>query len=210
MRTASFRDDVLWAIARKLGLDPATEFLTDEGESYASYINAWVRRSWDGADFPEWATIKEFAPDTNHMVPYRAFPVGAPEPVTISRPLKVYLVDPRRSPYPIDTHFRTWDEGLHVGFDHGGTVWIKYIGLAPKFTSIKWDPNKSYENGELAYSPRSGECYSSLVAGNLGNDPVVGFATALPTQITQTACGPIPGWPGNPKSWTPLRSSIRR
>src|SRR5207249_4180289 len=143
MRVASYRDDVLWAIAYKLGLDPLKEFLTDEGESIASYINAWVRRAWDSADFPEWATIKEFKPDANHMVFWRAFPIGAPEPVVLSRPLKVYLVDPRLSPYPIDIHFREWDEGLHVGFDHGATVFIKYLGRAPKFTSLKWDPNRS-------------------------------------------------------------------
>lgn len=193
MRVASFRDDVLWAIAYKLGLDPAKEFLTDEGESLASYINAWVRRTWDSADFPEWATIKEFAPDQNHIVFWRSFPSGEPSPVVLSRPLKVYLVDPRLSPYPIDTPFREWDEGLHVGFDHGASVWIKYLGTAPRFTSVKWDATRSYGGGELTYSPQSGECYKSLVAGNLGNDPVLGFTAALATSITQFALPPDPG-----------------
>lgn len=193
MRVASYRDDVLWAIAYKLGLDPAREFLVDQGESLASYINAWTRRAWDSADFPEWATIKEFRPDVNHMVLWRAFPLGAQEPVVLSRPLKVYLVDPRLSPYPMDIHFREWDEGLHVGFEHGDTVFIKYLGTAPKFTSLKWDPNRSYASGEAVYSPSSGECYRSLVANNLGNDPVVGFLASLPTGLIQFALPPSPG-----------------
>lgn len=192
MRTIPFKE-VLWSVAYKLGLNPTQEFLTDEGESLCSYINAWVRRTWDAQDFPEWTTIKEFAPAENHMVSWRAFPVEAPEPVLLSRPLKVYLVDPRVSPYPIDARFREWDEGLHVGFDHGATVWIKYLPLAPRFTSVKWDSGRSYGNGELTYSPVSGECYSSLIAGNLGNDPVIGFTAPLATEITQSFVPPDPG-----------------
>jgi hypothetical protein len=192
MRTIPFKE-VLWATAYKLGLDPAQEFLVDEGESLCSYINAWVRRTWDAQDFPEWTSITEFAPATNHMIPWRAFPVGAPEPVQLSRPLKVYLVDPRLSPYPIDARFREWDEGLHVGFDHGATVWIKFLPLAPRFTSVKWDSGRSYGNGELTYSPVSGECYSSLISGNLGNDPTIGFTTPLSTQVTQAAVPADPG-----------------
>src|SRR4029077_14167870 len=170
MRTIPFQE-VLWSVAYKLGLDPVQEFLTDEGESLCSYINAWVRRSWDLQDFPEWTTIKEFGPAANHMVPWRAFPVGAPERVLLSRPLKVYLVDPRVSPYPIDARFREWDEGLHVGFDHGATVWIKYLGLAPRFTSVQWRSDVTYGKDALAYSPVSGECYQSLFYNNLGNNP---------------------------------------
>jgi hypothetical protein len=191
MRTIPFKE-VLWSIAYKAGLDPAQEFLADEGESLASYINAWARRTWDSVDFPEWTTLKEFTPDANHQVPYQAVPVGANEPVTLSRPLKVYLVDPRATPYPIDTRFRVWDEGLHVGFDHGASVWIKYMPLAPRFTSIPWDSNTAYGKGDLAYSPDTGECYRSLVANNLGKDPVAGFTAPLSTQILQPYVPPAP------------------
>jgi hypothetical protein len=189
MRTANYRDDVLWAIAYKLGLDPAKEFLTDEAESLASYINAWVRRNWDGTDFPEWTSVKEFSPDPSHQVPYQAIPVGATESVTLSRPLKVYLVDPRATPYPIDTRFRAWDEGLHVGFDHGASVWIKYLGLPPKFTSIPWDSAVTYNRGDLAYSPLSGECYISNSSGNLGHDPT-GQQGAHPPPLTVAVLQP--------------------
>jgi len=198
MRTIPFKE-VLWSIAYKVGLDPAQEFLTDEGESLASYINAWVRRTWDAQDFPEWTTIKEFTPDANHQVPYEAIPVGGSEAVMLSRPLKVYLVDPRLTPYPIDARFREWDEGLHVGFDHGATVWIKYIGPAPRFTSILWDSNTAYDSGDLTYSQDTGECYRSLVSNNLGNNPVSGFAEALATEIIQPYVPPAPPNPGQPQ-----------
>jgi hypothetical protein len=171
MRIANYRDDVLWAIAYKMGLDPAKEFLTDEGTSLDSYINAWVRRTWDTTDNPEWTTIKEFVPDVNHQVPYNALPLDGSPPVVLSRPLKVYLVDPRVTPYPIDTRFRVWDEGLHVGFDHGVTVWIKYLGPPPKFTSVPWNSVTTYRKGNLVYSPASGQCYLSKSGANLGNDP---------------------------------------
>lgn len=197
MRTANYRDDVLWPIAYKLGLDPAQEFLTDEGSSLDSYINAWVRRTWDIQDFPEWTTIKEFAPDANHQVPWDAVPVSATDeqPVTLSRPLKVYLVDPRFTPYPIDTRFREWDEGLHVGFDHGATVWIKYMGLAPKFTSAQWNSGTTYSQGALTYSPAAGQCFKSLINGNVGNDPNPAAVTAPIPLVAEVL---VPYTPGSP------------
>jgi hypothetical protein len=203
MRSIPFRD-VLWGVAYKLGLDPANEFLADEGESLTSYINAWVRRTWDSTDFPEWTTIQEFSPDANHQVPYQAFPAGASATgsVTLSRPLKVYLVDPRATPYPIDTRFREWDEGLHVGFDHGDSVWIKYLGPAPKFTSIPWDSVNTYKRGDLVYSPLSGECYISQSGGNLGHDPS-GQQGVKPPPLTvtllQTAVPETPAITGRPQ-----------
>jgi len=196
MRIANFRDDVLWAIAYKMGLDPAQEFLTDEGESLASYINAWVRRTWDDKDWPEWSETLEFTPDSNHMVAYHSVPTGAALPVVISRPLKVYLVDPRTTPYPIDTPFRESDYGLHVGFDHGLTVWIKFVPEAPKFTSIKWDPNVTYSKGDSTYSPDEGDCFTSLVNNNRANDPSIGYTQAIPTELIQAAEPPDPGHPG--------------
>ena len=204
MRTIPFKD-VLWAIAYKLGLDPAQEFLTDEGESLASYINAWVRRTWDSADYPEWTAIAEFAPDENHQVPYEALPVGAAEAVVLSRPLKVYLVDPRISPYPIDTRFRVWDEGLHVGFDHGATVWIKYMGTAPRFTSKPWNSGITYSKGDLVYSPTAGECFKSFLNGNVGNDPAEAGPDARTNLATEVLVPFVPGSEatlGTSEMWT--------
>jgi len=199
MRIANFKDDVLWAIAYKAGLDPAQEFLTDEGESTASYINAWLRRTWEDRDWPEWAQTLEFTPDARHVVAYHSVPVGAALPVYLSRPLKVFLVDPLLSPYPIDTPFRLVDDGLHVGFDHGQTVWIRFLPPTPKFTSIKWDANRTYDKGEVTYSPEEGDCFTSRIHNNQGNDPSLGYTQAIPSEITQKYMPPQPGVTGQPQ-----------
>jgi len=199
MRIANFRDDVLWAIAYKLGLDPAIEFLTDEGESLASYINAWVRRTWDDRDWPEWTQTLEFTPDSNHIVPYHSVPVGAAAPVYISRPLKVYLVDPLQSPYPIDTPFRLTEDGVWVGFDTGQTVFIKFVPPAPKFTSIAWDASTTYDKGDVTYGPGDGDCFTSLIHNNYGNDPSVGYLQVIPSAIIQRYMPPQPGVAGQPQ-----------
>jgi hypothetical protein len=165
-----------------------------------------VRRTWDTQDFPEWTTIKEFAPNVEHQVPYNTFSVD-PFPVVLSRPLKVYLVDPRFTPYPIDTPFREWDQGLHVGFEHGATVWIKYLGPAPRFTSIPWDSSAVYDKGDLAYSPDTGECYKSLVNGNIGIDPA---QAGLQRPVNLTTEVTVPFAPGSPATATvPEKWSVR-
>jgi hypothetical protein len=201
MRTANFRDSVLWAIAYKLGLDPAIEFLTDEAESLTSYINAWVRRTWDSADWPEWTETFEFTVGANHMVPYLATPISQTEPVLISRPLKVYLADPSQSPYPIDTSFRLNDQGLHVGFDHGSTVWIKFVPEAPVFTSRQWDADVTYSNGALTYSRDTGQCYKSQTNGNIGRDPAIGLKSPLITTTVQEAVAGSPAIPASNEKW---------
>ena len=53
MRTANFRDDVLWAIAYKMGLDPEVDLLKNQAYALASFINAYVRRLWDASDWPD-------------------------------------------------------------------------------------------------------------------------------------------------------------
>jgi hypothetical protein len=80
MKTANFRDDVLWAIAYKLGLTPNVDFLKDQAASLASYINAWVRRLYDAVDWPEWTVIGRFspqnAPGLEHIVSYLQPPIS--------------------------------------------------------------------------------------------------------------------------------------
>jgi len=178
-RSVNFRDYVLWALAYRLGLDPAVELLVDQAAALASYINAWVRKSWDTEDWPEWTLVDQFTPDTNHLVPY---PIPAPSgglSNNISRVFKVFLRDPRITQGSIDTPFRLRSDGIHCGFEHGTNVWIRYITDPPKFTSAEWDSAVTYSIGQLTYSPKSGECYASLVNNNIGNDPSI-TGTSVP------------------------------
>jgi hypothetical protein len=160
-----------------LGIDPTKEFLIDQAASLTSYVNIWVRKSWDSVDFPEWTYVDAFTPDANHMVPYLLN--GAPGGFGpsyfenyISRVFKVFLVDPRLVQGAIDTPFKLRYDGIHCGFEHGTTVWIKYItNPPPQFSSDEWNPGATYSFTQPTYSPVSGESYISVTNNNTGNDP---------------------------------------
>lgn len=169
-RSVNFRDNVLWPLAYALGLDPTVEFLNDQAAALTNYINNWVRKSWDSTDWPEWTDIQPFTPDSNHLVPYVYTPSGQP-PTTISRVFKVYLLDPHVSQGAYDTPFRLLDDGIHCGFEHGTTVWIRFIVSPPIYSSDEWNPSTTYNLGQRTYSPVTGESYISLVTNNQGNDP---------------------------------------
>jgi len=188
MRTVNFKNDVLWPIAYRLGVDPRQELLSDQANAVASYINSWVRRLWDAADWPEWTITAKFAPTTapgvEHIVTWNAPPLDytppsmgpdAPGPNTIppkiGKVLKVYLLDPRTTRAPVDTPFRLNHLGIHCGFEHGTSVWIKYVARCPQFTSNPWIASVIYNKDALVYSPVSGECYVSKSNNNLGHDP---------------------------------------
>ena len=219
MRTLNFRDNVLWAIAYKLGLDPTIELLKNQADALASYINAWVRRLWDSTDWPEWTVIGRFsvqtAPGLEHIVGYNEIPIEyiapptgpsfpdapAPGPTRplIGKVLKVYLADPRLTRLPVDTPFRLEHVGIHVGFEHGNSVWIKYVTRAPMFTATQWLNTVTYAKDQVVYSPVTGECYISKSSGNLNHDPsVAGNSTEL---LTEETLGTLnnPGLPGASK-----------
>jgi len=199
MRVIPFRS-ILWGVAYKDGLDPATNLLVDQADAYASYINQWVRRLYDAEDHPEWTEIIGFEPDpTTHIVKWDQ-PIGSQTVTqffTIGRVFKIYLLDPRTTWLPVDTPHRLTPDGIHCGFDHGPLVWIKFIRAAPVFTAQVWDANRTYFLGELTYSPVTGECYRSRIAGNFGHDPAgTGDITGnnpLQTEITQQAALDNPG-----------------
>jgi hypothetical protein len=172
-RSVNFRDKILWPLAYQLGLDPTIELLIDQAAALTSYINNWVRKSWDSTDWPEWTDIESFTPDPiTHLVPYAYSPTDQP-PTTISRVFKVYLLDPHVSQGSYDTPFRLLVDGIHCGFEHGTTVWIRFILNPPLFSSDQWDPGRTYASGELSYSPISGECYGSMIDANIGHDPTL-------------------------------------
>jgi hypothetical protein len=181
-RSVNFRDHVLWSLAYRLGLDPTVELLTDQAAALAAYINAWVRKSWDAVDWPEWTTIAQFPPDANHIVPYL---LGGVVPNYISRVFKVFLADPHGAQGSVDTPFRLYSEGIHCGFEHGTNVWIRYIANPPVFTANVWNSAGIYKIGQMVYSPVSGECYQSLIAGNTNILPT--FAANTMSVVLQQA-----------------------
>ena len=202
MRTIPFRE-VLFDIARKNSIDPeSSNFLEKEAIAIGTFIDQWVRRTYPSADWPEWTTINEFSP-FNHIVPWDTFVVLLDDtlPVRIGRVFTVYLVDPRTTPAPVSTGHTLLDTGIHCGYEHGNSVWIKYMPPAPRFNAQRWRPDETYSRNDIRYSSTTGECYRSKANGNIGHDPAINFSpappqqqppTQLPTEIVQQFS------PGNP------------
>ena len=82
---------------------------------------------------------------------------------------KVYLADPDANRGPLDTPFRLGPKGIHVGFDHGTTVFIKFGLRAPQFTWVPYSAAVTYAKGAVVYDPTSGNNYISVLAANTGN-----------------------------------------
>lgn len=273
MRTVNFRDVILWPICSRMGYDPTKDFFGDFADALSRYINAWVRKCWDIADWPELSRIESRTP-VKHLVPYESalqqppiwvitdsynldsvvreestsdiyvslqnantghalsdpawwvkinawdsdnkytagnkvhdptsgivyiaqtvilpgsvlseslqnplawLPISTqPQPTEqrtdIGRVLKVYVVDPRENDGPFDTPFRLLETALHVGFDHGTTVWIKFMSRPSVYTTSVHSLTASYNVGDTVYSPTRGNVYRSLQNANVGHAPPV-------------------------------------
>jgi hypothetical protein len=163
VQTANFRDDVMYAVAYKMGLDPTLDLPTDLARAYVSFINAWVRRLYPNFDWPEWTLIEQRTPDASHYVDFAQAGKNV-----IGQVMKVYLVDPSTVQAISDIPFKLNASGIHVGFNHGTNVWIKYIKAAPAYTWAPYSSTATYAKDGLTYDPTSGNCYLSLQNANTG------------------------------------------
>lgn len=186
VRSVKFRE-VLWGVARKAGYSPESgNFLSNQAIPIGEYISQWIERLWAAEDWPELVHILAATPDQNHIVPYDALnpaPSATQSQYHIGRVIAVYLVDPGTTNVPITTKFTLKDSGIHCGFEHGTNVWIKYMEPAPTFTAIPWVANTSYANGDVVYSPNTGDCYKSRVDYNIGHDPSAIVTEPPPNQV---------------------------
>jgi hypothetical protein len=176
MRTVPFRE-VLHGVAYKMGLDPdQSNFLTNQAIPIGTYIDQWVRRTYDIRDWPEWVVTYKFAPTANHIVPWDATSVDPGLRLQIGRVLKVYLIDPKTTDAPVDTPFTLKDEGIHVGYEHGTYVWIKFMAPPPRYTAVQWRSDNIFAKDDVTYSYTTGQVYKSKSNGNIGHDPAVTFS----------------------------------
>ena len=187
IHTTRFRD-VLWTVARKAGYSPESgNFITNQAIPIGEYINDWVGRLYAQEDWPEWTKIVKAVPDpTTHIVPYfdtiATNGAGSDIRYTIGRVITVYLVDPETNRAPITTRFALQEDGIHCGYEHGTFVWIKYIEPPPTFTAVVWQAQATYSKNDVVYWPNTGECYTSKVNNNIGNDPTTN--TEPPPDLT--------------------------
>lgn len=200
MRTVPFRE-VLHGVAYKMGLDPdQSNFLTNQAIPIGTYIDEWVRRTYDISDWPEWVVTHKFTPNASHIVPWDAPSsdfVSAREPLgtvlKLGRVLKVYLVDPATTNAPVDTPFTLKDEGIHVGYEHGTYVWIKFMAPPPRYTAVQWRSDNIFAKDDVTYSYTTGQVYKSKANGNIGHDPASTFSVPpIPHLIEPQPPSPAP------------------
>lgn len=175
MRSLNYRDYVLHPIAYRIGLDPdAGNFDDGEARAIGTYINAYVRKLWLAADWPEWATVTQSANVSNNLIPYSVLGTGQPlaPSYNIARVLSVSLLDPVIYDLPLEIPFTELDRGIQVGVDHGTAVYVKFLPPPPIFTAKEWDASITYNKGDSVYSPVTGECYLSQKFANFNHDPV--------------------------------------
>jgi hypothetical protein len=215
MRTIPYRN-ILWAVAYKIRVNPADpniDFLTNQASAMTDSANEWVRRLWDSKDWPEW-TFTEPRNPVAHIVPYETngtTPASPLHPIGTVR--KVFLADPSITPgRELDTHFEYTAQGIHCGFEHGPTVWMKFLPPCPQYSSELWRAENTYRRNRLVYSQASGETYKSKSNGNSGHDPTF-EPTPLLTQITQSFVPAVPPPAAINEKWRftidPLLLSLR-
>jgi hypothetical protein len=118
----------------------------------------------------------------------------------------MYLVNPRTTPAMLeDSPFGLFESRVHCGFEHGTSVWLKYLPPLPVFTHDIWDRTVTYIVDEPVYSPISGECYKSLINGNIGHDPAQAEqqnrAFQLEVEVTQRFHPEVPPEPATSEVW---------
>jgi hypothetical protein len=186
MRTVNFGNAVVYPIVSQQGYDPLIDLFQDYADALDRFIEVWVRFAWDAADWGELVLIEARTP-VNHIIPYD-------DPTPLGKPLKVYLVDPRINDGPFDIPPSMEAEGVHVGYDHGTQVWIKFMPRPNVYTLKPYLITWAYFTGDTVFDQFSGNCYKSLQDNNTGHnltDPawwtIVPFPYVLSTIVMRGA-----------------------
>jgi len=165
MRTVNFRDEVMYVVARKMGIDPTMDFPPDLAESYVDFINLAVKKLYPLYDWPEWTFIEQRTPAA-HYIDWAQAGQSA-----IGRVLKVYCRDPQTTDGIVDIPFSLSSAGIFCGFEHGTNVWLKYIKPAPQYSATVWASGTTYPLNGLTYEPTGGNSYISIQAANTNHAP---------------------------------------
>jgi hypothetical protein len=154
-------------LVEKMGFDPTTDFTVNMALAYGTFINIAVKKLHDRFDLPDWVLVEQRTPDANHYVSFEQ-----PGQKVIHRALKVYQRDPRVTLPQCDVPFRLDSNGVHVGYDHGTTVWLRYMQPAPQYAGVAWGSSATYKVGDMVIDTGgTAESYVSLLASNLNHQP---------------------------------------
>lgn len=214
MRTVTFKS-VLHGVARRMGHDPETDFLSNQAATYTEYINSRVREAYDYHDWSETIIIEQLAADYDATVAYEAGDVvwdpdteqyykavdATPgddladtnywEPTAqftkgvIGRIIGAYSEDPTSV---LRAKRLAWELGNGaVRVKNSAETWLEYQEREPVFTSKEWDNTTSYAIDDLVYSATTGECYQALQtnSGTAVTDSAVWDKVDMPYMISE-------------------------
>jgi hypothetical protein len=173
LREVDYILEVVQPLVFKAGFQPGTNFTEELGNMYATFISLAVKKIHDRFDVPDWTLVEQRTPDANHYVAWEQ-----PSQKIIHRALKLYLLDPRTTPPPVDYPFAIDVNGVHCGFEHGTNVWLRFMEPAPQYAGLGWLNDREYRKGDLAvglelepFTPpySRGHTYKSLQNANTGH-----------------------------------------
>jgi len=169
MRNANFTWDLLIPMVQKMGITTDNNLLVDLAKAYAAFVNSAVKKLHDRFDFPDFVLLEQRTPDSNHYVAWEQ-----PSLKIIHRALKVYQRDPRVTIPQFEIPFRTDATGVHVGYDHGTNIWLKYMEPAPQYPGSIWFSTITYNLGDRVLDANGdGNCYTAIQGSNTNHQPTI-------------------------------------
>src|SRR4029450_736538 len=133
MRAANFTWDLLIPMVQKMGITTDNNLLVDLAKAYSAFINSAVKKLHDRFDFPDFVLLEQRPPDATHYSPW-----GQATQKILHRALKVCQREPRVTIPQFEIPFRVDATGVHVGYDHGTNIWLKYMEPAPQCPGSIW------------------------------------------------------------------------
>ncbi len=196
MRTVPFKS-VLWSIAKKAGLTPATEGLDRPvAAQITEAINSAVKLAWEYYDWPELCRIstQTVTRDSAHTyVPW----LDGDGYHFIGALLNVWTGDPRSSGYPrpCDIPYVLDGDAFFLPASAPEVVYLRYRLPHSVFTDEEYVTGTTYQPQDLVYWADTGECYRCLASG-----PPVADGVELITNASFTS--DLSGWTNSGGLWS--------
>jgi hypothetical protein len=163
MRTVTFKS-IFERVVMLKGYQPTTLDLSDsQALNLAKYIEAWCRKGWEYAAWPEWLHIEERTPSSNIVALHQQGSTHIGEVLGVYPSAKKARQDWDGFEYALTKDGIDLTDATGVG----STVWVKFRKVAPQFTTEAWDAANAayYTEGYVVYYPTTssgqlmGNCY---------------------------------------------------
>lgn len=146
MRTVTFKS-ILDYVATKMVGQPALMGV-EEASSYGTAINFHVRECWERNFWPEWTPIEERVPAGSDP---KVVSLDQVDETPIGTVKRITAADPLVTLNAAELRWRPGTDGIELAPEAGDRVWIEFRKRPPEFTTVPWDPEASYAEGDLVY-----------------------------------------------------------